>query len=37
MKTNQTQLIWLNNVNGADIVCSKYHQKVMDEFSGDLC
>jgi hypothetical protein len=32
----ETQLKWLNNENGADEVCAKYHQKVLDEFKDNL-
>ena len=36
MKLNQTQLQWLNNVNGADKICAEYHQKVLDKFKTNL-
>ena len=29
-------MIWLNNVNGADKICTEYHQKVLDEFPGHV-
>lgn len=29
-------LIWLNHTNGADLICSEYHDKIMREFEGDL-
>jgi hypothetical protein len=32
----ETQLQWLNNENGADEICAKYHQKVLDKFKDNL-
>lgn len=29
-------LIWLNNCNGADGIASSYHEKVMNNFEGEL-
>lgn len=36
MSEIKTELIWLNKVNGADLVCDEYHKKVMEEFEGEL-
>lgn len=29
-------MIWLNDTNGADKICKRYHQKVLDEFQDHI-
>lgn len=36
MSEINTELIWLNKVNGADLIADEYHKRVMNEFEGDL-